>query len=170
MKQLTLLILLALTINLAANAPETNEENTADTQNVTEINADSTTEASLQLNIFEELSKPTEDGNRIFFHQSEAIQNLLIKTLAKDGHGFRIQIYSSNNGEHARWQALKIERKIKEELPNMSLYVTYTAPFWKVRIGNCVSQMDAKVLREFIMDKFPEYRTQTYIVPSKIEQ
>jgi len=132
---------------------------------------DSTSQSELKVSIFNYLAQPTKQNpNVVMVYQNKAIKALIEKPLTTSGRGYRIQIYSSNNGDHARWEALKIEKELKETLPNMAIYTTYTAPFWKVRIGNCNTRDEAQLLRTFIMEKFPDYRTQTYIVPSPIEQ
>ena len=84
------------------------------------------------------------------------------------GKSYRIQIHSSNRGQEARERAFKIEKEVLDKHPNLDVYVTYTAPFWKVRIGNCISYADAQRVRRFIMDEFPAYATEINIVPSAI--
>ncbi len=88
---------------------------------------------------------------------------------AISSQGFRLQIFSSNRGPAARQKAFSIENYIKKEDPNVSVYVTYEAPFWKVRLGNCTDKDEANLFRKYIIDKFPDYAGETYIVPSKIE-
>ena len=53
-------------------------------------------------------------------------------------------------------------------MPNLPVYVTYTSPFWKVRVGNCVTHDEAQTLRQFLIENFPEFQTETYIVPDQI--
>lgn len=84
------------------------------------------------------------------------------------GRGFRVQIFAGNNGQQARTEAFKIERVVMTKHPEMEIYVTYAAPFWKVRVGNCRTNQEAVVLRDLIMEEFPQYKTETYIVPDDI--
>lgn len=82
--------------------------------------------------------------------------------------GYRVQLFSSNNAQRARSDAFNVEKTILDKMPNLPVYVTYTSPFWKVRVGNCVTQADAQNLRKFLIENFPEYQTETYIVPDQI--
>ena len=84
--------------------------------------------------------------------------------------GFRIQIYSSNRGASARERAFAIKDILVSKYPQLvdEVYVTYTSPFWKVRIGNCENYTKAQELRQWIITEFPEFTTETYIVPSVI--
>ena len=89
---------------------------------------------------------------------------------AEEVKGFRIQIFSSNRGASARERAFEIKEILVSKHPNLAdeIYITYTSPFWKVRIGNCKTNAKAQELRQWIIAEFPEFTTETYIVPSMI--
>ena len=91
-------------------------------------------------------------------------------TEAEEVKGFRIQIFSSNRGASARERAFEIKDILVSKHPNLAdvIYITYTSPFWKVRIGNCQTNAKAQELRQWIIAEFPEFTTETYIVPSMI--
>lgn len=82
--------------------------------------------------------------------------------------GFRVQLFSSNNARTAREAAFKVEKTIREKLPHMAVYVTYTSPFWRVRVGNCPTHDDAHRLRQYLIEQLPQLSTETYIVPDQI--
>lgn len=82
--------------------------------------------------------------------------------------GFRVQLFSSNNARTAREAAFKVEKTIRERLPHMAVYVTYTSPFWRVRVGNCPTHDDAQRLRQYLIEQLPQLSTETYIVPDQI--
>ena len=82
--------------------------------------------------------------------------------------GFRVQLFSSNNARTAREAAFKVEKTIREKLPHMAVYVTYTSPFWRVRVGNCPTHDDAQRLRQYLIEQLPQLSTETYIVPDQI--
>ena len=83
---------------------------------------------------------------------------------------FRVQIFSSNRGTSARERAFEIKDILVTKHPKLvdEIYITYTSPFWKVRIGNCETNAKAQELRQWIIAEFPEFTTETYIVPSMI--
>ena len=89
---------------------------------------------------------------------------------AEEAKGFRIQIFSSNRGASARERAFEIKDILVSKHPNLAdeIYITYTSPFWKVRIGNCETNAKAQELRRWIIAEYPEFTTETYIVPSMI--
>ena len=89
---------------------------------------------------------------------------------AEEVKGFRVQIFSSNRGTSARGRAFEIKDILVTKHPKLvdEIYITYTSPFWKVRIGNCETNAKAQELRQWIIAEFPEFTTETYIVPSMI--
>ncbi len=122
--------------------------------------------------IFVDLAIPDSlTGARVIVNQSPAIEYLTLNSTfgdARSAKGFRIQIFSSNRGETARTNAFKIEKELLAKNPQLPVYVIYESPFWKVRIGNCITHPMAQELRLWVMEQYPKYQTETYIVPSQI--
>jgi hypothetical protein len=83
--------------------------------------------------------------------------------------GFRVQLFSSNNVRTARNAAFQVEKTVREKLPHLAVYVTYTSPFWKVRVGNCATNDDAQRLRQYIIEQLPQFQAETYVVPDQIQ-
>ncbi|MBN1463149.1 MAG: SPOR domain-containing protein [Paludibacteraceae bacterium] len=100
----------------------------------------------------------------VFKKKEKALNTKLLATTS----GFRVQVFSSNEQKTAKVQAYKIEERIKEKFPEMAVYVSYLSPFWKVRIGDCVTTVEANSLRDEIKREFPEYQQETYIVKDQI--
>ena len=106
-------------------------------------------------------------------YQDSAIFAAIDKKISEEAEevkGFRIQIFSSNRGASARERAFEIKDILVSKHPKLAdeIYITYTSPFWKVRIGNCQTNAKAQELRQWIIAEFPEFTTETYIVPSMI--
>lgn len=57
--------------------------------------------------------------------------------------GYRIQVFSSNNQKTAKAEAFRRETAIKQVVPDMTSYVKYQAPFWRVRVGDFQTYEDA---------------------------
>ncbi len=171
MKLIKTLLLLATVFTtplLAYNSSETKE--TKETQEQTEKT--STEEIQIKRNVIDIINNINDSTmHNTFVNVSPAIVNVLNKqfSTAKKTDGYRLQIYSSNNGQTARKKAFEIEKKIKQGDDEMSVYVTYESPFWKVRVGNCIDKDDAATFRQYFIEKFPDFITGTYIVPSQIE-
>jgi len=106
-------------------------------------------------------------------HQDKRIDQLLVNkrrgnTSDQLTNGFRVQVYSSNNQRIAKSEAFRIEKQIKDVFPDDAVYVNYTSPFWKVRIGDCKSRFEAQALRSKLTEAFPNLKSEIYIVREQI--
>ena len=61
------------------------------------------------------------------------------------------------------------EKEIKELFPDVPTYVTYNAPFWRLRIGDFRSHEEAYHMQRLLMDAFPAYRKEMYIVREEVK-
>ena len=82
--------------------------------------------------------------------------------------GYRVQIYSSNQQQSAKGEALDLETRLKDKI-NQTLYVQYLPPFWKVRIGDFRTYDEAKEYKKLFVQQFPDLMGDTYIVRDKIQ-
>ena len=82
--------------------------------------------------------------------------------------GYRVQIYSSNQQQTAKAEALELEAKVKERV-SQSIYVQYLPPFWKVRIGDFRTYDEAKEYKKEFVQLYPALLGDTYIVRDKIK-
>ena len=48
--------------------------------------------------------------------------------------GYRVQVYSSNQQQYAKSEALELETKLKEVVSH-TVYVQYASPFWPNMVG-----------------------------------
>ena len=62
-----------------------------------------------------------------------------------------------------------IEEEIKELFPDIPTYVTYNAPFWKLRVGDFRSHEEAYQLMRQLMEAFPDYAKEMYIVKEEVK-
>ena len=81
--------------------------------------------------------------------------------------GYRVQIYSSNQQQTAKSEALDLEQKLRNAV-NQSIYVQYLPPFWKVRLGDFRTYEEAKEYKKQFVAQYPELMGDTYIVRDKI--
>ena len=110
--------------------------------------------------------------------QVELIQDPSVSVLLKaamQGHlelveidGYRVQIFSSNQQQTAKGQALNLEGKLLKKL-DQTIYVQYLPPFWKVRVGDFRTYDEAKEYKKFFVQLYPELLGDTYIVRDKIK-
>ena len=82
--------------------------------------------------------------------------------------GYRVQIYSSNQQQTAKTEALDLETRLKERV-NHTIYVQFLPPFWKVRIGDFRTVEEAKEYKKEFVQMYPSMVGDTYIVRDKIK-
>ena len=82
--------------------------------------------------------------------------------------GYRVQIYSSNQQQTAKTEALELETRLKDHV-GQTVYVQYLPPFWKVRIGDFRTYDEAKEYKKEFVSHFPDLMGDTYIVRDKIQ-
>ncbi len=68
--------------------------------------------------------------------------------------GYRIQIYSGS-GSTAKKDALTAQNKFLELYPNEKIHVSYSAPFWRVRVGDYRYRSEAMRLLSRVKRQFP---------------
>lgn len=130
--------------------------------------------------IFDALQEPGAGKGDVVVQQSEAIRNMVgarkygANVELADGQsflnldGFRVQAFSGNNQRLSKDEAFKKEKEIKELYPDLPTYVTYTAPFWKLRIGDYRTQEEAFHMLRQLSGAFPSFAKEMYIVKEKI--
>ncbi len=82
--------------------------------------------------------------------------------------GFRVQVYSSNQQQTAKMEALELEAQLKEKVTH-TIYVQYLPPFWKVRLGDFRTYEEARDYKKLFVQLFPKMMGDTYIVRDKIK-
>lgn len=82
--------------------------------------------------------------------------------------GYRTQVFSGNNQRKSKEEAFKKEREIKAIFPDLATYVTYVAPFWKLRVGDFISHEEAYHTKLELSKAFPSYGKEMYIVREEV--
>lgn len=109
----------------------------------------------------------------VTIHQDERIAALLYeKSVGTAGEqverdGYRVQIYSSNRQQTAKQEAIRLEKEMQEKL-DVSVYVLYTPPFWKVRVGDFATYEDAQDFKSSFIRSFPALQGDTYVVRDQV--
>jgi hypothetical protein len=123
-------------------------------------------------NIFEALSETDSTTHAtVKIHQDKRIETLLANRKfinQTTSNGFRVQVFSSNVQQTAKNNAFNIEKQIQEAFPEIPVYVNYSSPFWKVRVGDFKTKASAQAFRSQLIGKFPTMRSEIYIVPEQI--
>jgi len=131
--------------------------------------------------IFDSLQESGLGKGDVVVHQSDAIKELVgarqfganVERLNGEVflklEGFRAQVFSGNNQRSSKNEALQKEKEVKEVFPDVSTYVTYTAPFWKLRVGDFRTHEEADYILRQLKEAFPSYGKEMYIVQSEIK-
>lgn len=126
-------------------------------------------------NVFQTLATPDSlTGAIVNVTQDERIEKSLTDrnsvhiVKSGTGQGFRIQVFSSNVQRTAKSEAFAIEKEIRTAFPETGVYVTYTSPFWKVRVGDFKTSAEAQAFRSELTSAFPNLRNAIYTVKEKI--
>ena len=116
-------------------------------------------------------SRDSISGGRVIIHQDRRIEKIVSDNTTGAGaytHGYRVQVFSSNAQRTAREEAFNMEQMLLEAFPDMKVYVSYSSPFWKVRIGDFHTQPEARKFSEELLTRFPALRKETYTVRDRI--
>ena len=82
--------------------------------------------------------------------------------------GYRVQVYSDNNQRTGKSQAQSRQQKILEQFPDMKVYVIYTSPTWRVRVGDFKLMGEAEFVMHELKEAFPAYAREMMIVKDNI--
>jgi len=83
--------------------------------------------------------------------------------------GWRIQVFSGNNQRVSKNEAFRKETDLKVAYPELSTYVKYNAPFWRLRVGDFQTYQDAQHILEQLRHSFPSLGREMSIVKEKIQ-
>ena len=130
-------------------------------------------EVSATKTIFEALvESDLKTGAKVILKQDSRLDSVFalrkLQASSSTMIGYRVQVFSSNEQITAKTEAYKIEKEMVDAFPNYRVYVSYIAPFWKVRIGDFRTMQEAQVLRNDISKSFPTLRNYTYTVRDQV--
>lgn len=114
----------------------------------------------------------TDSLTRSVVHQDSAITRLLDRKVNGTGtmvvqQGYRVQVYSSNNGQTSKTEAAQLEQMLRQKV-SVGVYMQYVPPFWKVRLGDFKTQEEALAYKQEFVQSHPQLQGDTYIVRDQI--
>ncbi len=128
--------------------------------------------------IVDALQEPVPGKGTVIIRQPEGLKKMIgvspysempDSTAFMKIQGYRTQVFSGNDQRRAKDEAFSKEQAIKELFPDIPTYVTYNAPFWRLRVGDFRSHEEAYRMQRLLMTAFPEYRKEMYIVKEEIK-
>ena len=130
--------------------------------------------------IVDELQKDELGKGRVEINQSPAVRSLLgMRKYAIGAEptgddmelivpGFRAQVFSGNL-RTSKDEAFNREKEIKELFPQLPTYVTFVAPFWRLRVGDYRSHEEAHFTMRLLKNSFANYAKEMYIVREDVK-
>lgn len=82
----------------------------------------------------------------------------------KAAKGYRLLVMSSNDRE----KVMSVRAKLLQQFPDQKVYMTFQAPYIKLKFGNFVEKPDAEKYRDQIA-KARIVTTNVYVVPEVVE-
>jgi len=121
--------------------------------------------------IFKDLAKTQPGYGTVKLQQNPKV-NLLVNRKIKDNEskkyitfsGYRIQVYMDNNQKKSKDEAYAREKKLKEKYEDLTTYISFSSPFWKLRVGDYRTHADALVMAKKLREDFPELSSEILIV------
>lgn len=109
--------------------------------------------------IFDSITTVNDDEGTIRINQSDRMKDLVLTHIemnkrAGSTEGFRVQLFSGG-GNDARDEALDVKSKILSDWEDEKVYVEYSAPFWRVRVGSFRHKHEALPLLNELKEEFP---------------
>ncbi|QZE13357.1 SPOR domain-containing protein [Halosquirtibacter laminarini] len=103
------------------------------------------------------------------FHHTDLVDSLLVwhsqeNKKSKGVKGYRLQIYFSS-GTDARSEIQKIKSRFLRQHSDVETYTTYSAPDFKLRVGDFRTKSEALKLQKSVSSMFPD----SFIVPEVID-
>ncbi len=130
--------------------------------------------------IFEALSKRSEETGDILIRQPQQLRKLVGKVAVKEfvgekegekfnlTHGYRIQAYNGNL-PNSKQEAYQRANTLSKLFPGQVCYITYRAPFWRLVMGDYATIEEAREALSDLKRVAPSAMiSEFYIVKDKI--
>lgn len=82
--------------------------------------------------------------------------------------GYRIQVFAGNNQRVSKSEAYTKESDVKSIFPEMTTYVVFTAPFWRLRVGDFQTFQEAQRMLTKLRAEFPAFGREMSIIKEKV--
>ena len=127
-------------------------------------------ERTQEQDIFTQITTQSSGGN-VTITQPNWLRNLVGKTFhtarSSVRTGYRIQVYTSNM-RGAKQEAYRLASQVRGAAPELSAYVTYSAPFWRLSVGDYGSRQEAQQQLNALRASHPRLMREAYIVREKV--
>lgn len=96
--------------------------------------------------------------------------NAAVATTHKVRAGYRVQVFDDNNVRTAKQEAQNRKHQLETRFPELTAYVSFNSPYWKVKVGDFKSRSEAEAAMAEIRHAFPSMAKSLRIVRDRINQ
>lgn len=83
--------------------------------------------------------------------------------------GYRIRVFSGNQQNTSKNKAYKIQSEIQNQMPDLSTYVTFKTPNWRLLVGDYRTSEEANSMLRILRKEFPGLSKDMFVVNDEIE-
>ncbi len=121
--------------------------------------------------ILSELKSKKEGQGEVTVNQSSEIRTLLDMKKAEWANkkqltysGYRVQVFMGNQQKKSKDDASLREASIRAKYPELETYLTFSSPFWKLKVGDFRTHADALIVANKLKNDFSKWEGDIYIV------
>lgn len=107
-------------------------------------------------------------GNSAEATEENSDQNGEVKAPQRKTGGYRVQVFSDNNPRTAKNEARAKAKEVSMAFPQYRSYVVFTAPYWRLRVGDFRSHEEAEAAATLIKKRFPTMGREVRVVRDRI--
>jgi len=134
-----------------------------------------------QSSIFDELAVNEPGKGTVTIRQSTAIRSMVgrrsmdekIVTVGDKRflvmQGYRIQVFSGNTQRTSMNEALEKQKQIGNIFNDVSTDIIFTAPFWRLCVGDYISYEEAFSMLSKLVATFPSYKKEIKILKEEVK-
>jgi hypothetical protein len=142
-------------------------------------------QTSMQKNeILKELNSSGPGKGNVTVYEDESIKQILgrpmgpPRTIYADAEGavqyykmrgFKIQAFSGNDQRTSRDEANRKQSLIANQYPEHETVVLFETPFWRLRVGNFKTRLEAEGALQQLKENFPSFGKEMYIVVDEVK-
>lgn len=118
------------------------------------------------------ITHPAKLNNRLRSTVSRNASAVESKTTSADqprtNGGFRILVFSGNNPRTAKAEATRRQQLLGEQFPEYTAYVSYDAPYWRLKAGDFRKYEDATAAMARMKAAMPGFASEMRVVRERI--
>ena len=125
-----------------------------------------------QTSIIEELEKDQFGEGKVRVYQDPHLSHLLGSNSSNTNiirvPGYRVQVFSGNSQRISKDEALRKQSQVRGFDDDLTTYISYKSPFWRLRVGDFRSYEEAFLFMKQLAKEFPSFGREMNVVREEI--